>query len=203
VDPREILGKRRRPQRKYRVVSLIQSDLDALRRDGPPLEEWYSSYAPALFGYAARRVGRELAEDLTAQVFVEALESWSRFDPELGTPRTWLFAIATNLVRTHLRREQRSLDVFARTGVDPLELDPMLSTEGRLDAEGAWPQVADALRRLTPVDREVLLLHCFAELDYAEIGRTLGLPVGTVGSKMNRVRRKLRRRLHDAGRGGT
>jgi RNA polymerase sigma factor (sigma-70 family) len=182
------------------VVTLIQSDLDALERDGPPLEEWYAAHAPALFGYIARRVGRALAEDLTAQVFVEALESWSRFDPELGTPRTWLFAIATNLVRSHLRREQRSLDLFARTGVDPLELDPMRAAEARMAAEGEWPRVADALRRLTPIDREVLLLHCFAELDYAEIGRTLGLPVGTVGSKMNRIRRKLRRRLHDPGR---
>jgi RNA polymerase sigma-70 factor (ECF subfamily) len=182
------------------VVTLIQSDLDALQRNGQPLEEWYSSHAPALFGYIARRVGRELAEDLTAQVFVEALESWSRFDPELGTPRTWLFAIATNLMRTHLRKEQRSLDLFARTGADPLELDPMRAAEGRLDAEGEWPRVADALRRLTPIDREVLLLHCFAELDYADIGRTLGLPVGTVSSKMNRIRRKLRRRLHDMGR---
>lgn len=181
-------------------MTLIQTDLDSLDRDGPPLEEWYTAHAPALFGYIARRVGRALAEDLTAQVFVEALESWSRFDPELGTARTWLFAIATNLVRTHLRREQRALDVFARTGADPLELDPMRVAEGRLVAEGEWPRMADALRRLTPIDREVLLLHCFADLDYAEIGRTLGLPVGTVGSKMNRIRRKLRRRLHDPGR---
>lgn len=182
-------------------MSLIQTDLDSLEHGGPPLEAWYSAHAPALFGYIARRVGRELAEDLTAQVFVEALESWPRFDPERGSPRTWLFAIATNLVRSHLRREQRSLDVFARSGVDPLELDPMRAAEGRLAAREEWPRVADALRRLTPVDREVLLLHCFAELDYAEIGRTLGLPVGTVGSKMNRIRRKLRRRLHDPGAG--
>jgi RNA polymerase sigma factor (sigma-70 family) len=181
------------------VVTVIQPGFDSLEKDGPPLEEWYSAHAPALFGYIARRVGRALAEDLTAQVFVEAIESYPRFDPQLGTPRTWLFAIATNLVRAHLRREQRSLDLFARTGTDPLDLDPMRAAEGRLVAAGEWPRVADALRRLTPIDREVLLLHCFAELDYAEIGRTLGLPVGTVSSKMNRIRRKLRRRLRDPG----
>src|SRR5256886_11064927 len=50
------------------------------------------------------------------------------------------------LVRAQLRREQRALDLFARTGVDPLELDPMRAAEGRLDAEGAWPRVADGLR---------------------------------------------------------
>jgi RNA polymerase sigma-70 factor (ECF subfamily) len=177
------------------VVTLIQQDLNSVRPGGPPLEEWYAAHGPALFGYLARRVGRELAEDLTAQVFVEAIESWPRFDPELGTPRTWLFAIATNLARSHVRKEQRALDVLARTGRDPLDIDPMRATEGRLLAEHEWPRVADALRRLTPVDREVLLLHCFGELDYAEIGRTLGLPVGTVASKMNRIRRKLRSRL--------
>jgi RNA polymerase sigma factor (sigma-70 family) len=177
------------------VVTLIHPNLDSLPQDGPPLEEWYSAHAPALFGYIARRVGRDLAQDLTAQVFVEAIESWGRFDPELGTPRTWLFAIATNLVRSHLRREQRMLDLFARTGVDPLDVDPMRAAEGRLLAEREWPRVADAVRTLTPVDRDVLFLYCFAELDYADIGRTLGLPVGTVASKMSRVRRKLRRRL--------
>ena len=100
-------------------------------------------------------------------------------------------------MRSHLRREQRALDVLARTCRDPLDIDPMRAAEGRLLAEREWPRVADALRRLTPVDREVLLLYCFAELDYAEIGRTLGLPVGTVASKMNRIRRKLRGRLAD------
>jgi RNA polymerase sigma factor (sigma-70 family) len=185
------------PSRKYWVVNLIRSDLDSLDTDGPPLEEWYTAHAPALFGFFARRVGRELAEDLTAQVFVEALESYARFDPELGTPRIWLFAIAANLVRSHLRREQRGLDLFARTGTDPLDVDPMRAAEGRLLAEREWPRIADALRRLNPVDREVLYLYCFAELDYADISRTLGMPIGTVSSKMNRIRRKLRRRLHD------
>ena len=54
------------------MVTLTEFDLDALHDGGPPLEEWYLTYAPSLFGYAARRLGRAHAEDLTAQVVVEA-----------------------------------------------------------------------------------------------------------------------------------
>ncbi len=181
------------------MVTLTEFDLDALHDGGPPLEEWYLTYAPSLFGYAARRLGREGAEDLTAQVFVEALESYGRFDPERGSAKTWLFAIATNLIRNQLRREQRTLDVFARTGADPTAgaaaNDPLAVAESRMFAADEWPRVAEALRDLSPIDRDVLLLFCFAELDYREIADTLALPFGTVSSKMNRLRKKLRRRL--------
>jgi len=182
-------------------VTLTDYDLDALHDGGPPLEEWYASYSASLFGYIARRLGRTAAEDLTAQVFVEALESYHRFDPAKGSAKTWLFAIATNLVRSHLRKEQRALEVFARTGADPVADDPMRAADARLFAADQWPQVAAALDELSAVDRDVLLLYCFADLDYAEIGAALELPVGTVASKMNRIRTKVRKRLGDDPRG--
>jgi RNA polymerase sigma-70 factor (ECF subfamily) len=178
------------------VVTLTDDlALDALRPGGPPVEDWYALHAPAIFSFVARRVGRELAEDLTAQVFVEAIESWPRFDPERGTARTWLFAIATNLVRGHVRREQRALDVLARSGDDPLDDDAFRQADSRLLAEAERPRLAAALRDLAPIDREVLLLHCLADLDYRDIAAVLDLPVGTVASKLSRARRKLRAHL--------
>ena len=183
-------------------MTLTDLDLDALRQPGPPLEAWYTAHAPGIFGFLARRVGRERAEDLTAQVFVVALESWERYDPSRGTPRTWLFGIATNLMRNQVRHEQRGLEVAARSGIDPVDLDPMDPTEARIQAVGARPELAAALRDLAPVDREVLLLYCFADLDYHEIADVLDLPFGTVSSKMHRIRRKLRRRLGQASPGG-
>ncbi len=185
------------------MVTLTDFDLDALQAGGPPLEEWYAAHADALFGYIARRLGREAAEDLTAQVFVEALASWPRFDPAQGSAKTWLFAIATNLIRAQRRREQRNLDLLARSGVDPLAEDPIRGADSRVVAADQWPRVAAALRDLDPVDRDVLLLYCFAEMDYRDIGQALGLPEGTVASKMNRVRRKLRHRLGTSLEGGT
>jgi RNA polymerase sigma-70 factor (ECF subfamily) len=205
ADP-EILrkiGKKHGGANKYQVVTLTDFDLDALHDGGPPLEEWYARYAPSLFGYVARRLGRSLAEDITAQVFVEAIASYHRYDPARGTAKTWLFAIATNLVRSHLRREQRTLELFARTGVDPTADDPMRAADARLFAADQWPQLAAGLAELDPVDRDILLLYCFAELDYQEIAAALELPVGTVSSKMSRLRRKLRARLGDRSEGGS
>ena len=182
-------------------MTLTDLDLDALRQPGPPLEAWYTAHAPGIFGFLARRVGRELAEDLTAQVFVVAIESWERFDPERGTPRTWLFGIATNLMRNQVRHEQRGLELAVRSGVDPIDLDPMDRAETRVQAAEQRPEISAALRDLAPIDREVLLLYCFADLDYQEIADVLDLPFGTVSSKMHRIRRKLRRRLGPAASG--
>jgi RNA polymerase sigma factor (sigma-70 family) len=176
-------------------VTLTESDLNSLGNDGPPLEAWYAAHAPAIFSFLARRVGPHLGEDLTAQVFVEALESWERFDPELGTARAWLFGIATNLMRNQVRHEQRALELFALSGIDPVETNPMDAAEARLFAADEWPRVAAALRDLTPIDRDVLFLYCFGDLDYQDIAEALGLPFGTVSSKMHRIRRKIRRRL--------
>jgi RNA polymerase sigma-70 factor (ECF subfamily) len=184
------------------VVTLTEHNLDDLQKDGPPLEAWYAAHAPAIFSFLARRVGRHQAEDLTAQVFVEALEAHTRFDPERGTVRAWLFGIAQNLMRNQVRKEQRAFEVFARSGFDPIDDDPMGAAESRLVATDEWPGVAAALADLAPLDRDVLFLYCFGELDYAEIGEALGLPVGTVSSKMHRIRKKLRRRLPAPGTGG-
>jgi len=183
------------------VVTLTDFDLDALHDGGPPLAEWYASYSAGLFGYIARRLGRELAEDLTAQVFVEALESYHRFDPDRGSAKTWLFAIATNLIRSHLRKERRALEIFAKTSTDPITDDAMRVAESRMFAADDWPRVAAALNDLNPIDRDVLLLYCFGDLDYSEIAAALDMPVGTVASKMNRIRTKLRKRLGEDPRG--
>ena len=89
----------------------------------------------------------------------------------------------------------KALGPGAMGGVDPVDVDPMDATEARIQAVGQRPEIAAALRDLAPIDREVLLLYCFADLDYHEIADVLDLPFGTVSSKMHRIRRKLRRRL--------
>src|SRR5690606_39192680 len=82
-------------------------------------ERLYRDHAAPVFGYLARRVGPDLAEDLTAQTFVEAWAGRERFDPRKGAGVAWLFGIAVNQLRRHRRREAYQLTAFARTGVDP------------------------------------------------------------------------------------
>lgn len=116
----------------------------------------YSEHADGLFGYLARRVGPELAEDLLADTFVEAMASVSSFDPERGSVRTWLFGIASNLVRRHWRTEERRLRALARDAASPVTgIDPLLtvtSVVDRVDAATEVDALIDELGRARSVD---------------------------------------------------
>lgn len=139
--------------------------------------------------YLARRVGTELADDLAASTFTIAFEQRRRFRTEAELARPWLFGIATNLIRAHRRAEQRLLDTLAGLG-------SQLAVGAGEAGESPHGQVlAVALAELPRDQRDVLLLHAWAELSYEEIADTLGIPLGTVRSRLSRARGHLRARL--------
>lgn len=90
------------------------------------------------------------------------------------------------------------LRAYARTGVDPVLADDDSAVE-RIDAEARHRELADALAQLRPDEREILLLHAWADLADSEIAAALGLPVGTVKSRLSRTRERLRNQLGDVG----
>src|SRR6185369_8165611 len=72
---------------------------------GEEFEALYEEHAQALFGFLAYRTGdRAVAEDLVAEAFERVLRAWRRFDPRQANRKTWLYAIALNCFRDHLRR---------------------------------------------------------------------------------------------------
>ncbi len=158
-------------------------------------EAIFDRHYAAIHGYLVRRVGRDVADDLAADTFVEAFRARSRYDPARPDARPWLFGIAANLVRGQARHERRQLVAFSRTGVDPL-VDDQEEISARLDAHRA---VAHALAALAAKDRETLLLHTWAELSYEEIAIALDVPIGTVRSRLNRARRQVRELLVASG----
>lgn len=97
-------------------------------------------------------------------------------------------------LRGERRRERRELRAWARTGADPVVAD-LDEPERRLDARADRPRLAAALADLPHENREVLLLFAWAELSYEEISAALGIPVGTVRSRMARCRARLQGRL--------
>jgi RNA polymerase sigma-70 factor, ECF subfamily len=155
-----------------------------------------AEFAP-LHRYLARRLGASTADDLAAETFSVAFRSWDRLDPERPV-RPWLYGIAANLVRHHWRKERRMLRAYARTGVDPVLAEDDEAVE-RADADARHRELAGALAGLRRDEREVLLLHAWAELTDAEIGAALDLPVGTVKSRLSRTREKLRNQLTAVG----
>jgi RNA polymerase sigma factor (sigma-70 family) len=146
--------------------------------------------------YLARRVGAEPADDLAAEVFAQAFRVRARYRAETADARPWLYGIAANLLFKHRRGEARRLRALARSrpAADELDLD---GAHARADAAALGPRVAAALRAMEPRDREVLLLFAWAELTYTEIATALAIPTGTVRSRLNRARARMRRELGD------
>jgi RNA polymerase sigma factor (sigma-70 family) len=160
----------------------------------------YDRHAAALHWYVARRLGEGAADDIVAETFLAAFAKRSRFDPAAARDaRPWLYGIASNLIGKHTRSEVRMLRAYARTGTDPV-LTPTAVTPGdgvlaRVDSSAAARELARALATLSAGDREVLLLVAWADLSYAEAATALAIPVGTVRSRLNRARSKLRAAL--------
>ncbi|MER5627577.1 RNA polymerase sigma factor [Streptosporangium sp. NPDC002544] len=156
----------------------------------------YDRYFVEIHRYAAGRLGSQIADDVAAETFLVAFRRRETFDPTRGTVRPWLYGIATNLVAQHRRSETRRLEAFQRASVDG-EVDEGYEERvaTRLAAAGVRGPLASALSGLSDGDRDVLLLVALADLSYEEVSQILHIPFGTVGSRLNRVRRKLRAAL--------
>jgi RNA polymerase sigma factor (sigma-70 family) len=185
--------------------------VDRPQLDGPrPAEIFavlFDRHARPLHRYLARRVGGDIANDLVSETFLVALNHRHRYDPALATARAWLFGIATNLLRTHVRSEVRGLRATARAAAAADSPGHDTAVADRVDAQARVRRLAAALAELSTSDRDVLLLTSWAGFDSTEVAAALDIPVGTVRSRLHRVRRKLRavdpHRTHDTTDGGS
>ncbi|MEV0004609.1 RNA polymerase sigma factor [Micromonospora sp. NPDC050980] len=150
----------------------------------------FDRHAVAVHRYLARRIGQP-ADDLLAETFLVAFRQRAAYRPEVGV-RPWLFGIATNLLRRHVRSEERRYRALARFAA--AEPTPPVVEESidRLDARALRRDLASALASLHRRDRDVLLLTAWAELSYEQIAAVLDVPVGTVRSRLHRARRLTR-----------
>jgi RNA polymerase sigma-70 factor, ECF subfamily len=159
-------------------------------------ERLYSAEAAGLFSFLAYRTGdRALAEDLLADAFERALRARGRFDRRRGSEKTWLYAIALNVLRDHARRaaaEGRALD---RVGSDPnlqserqKGSDPLAAVEHR-------DELSRGLAALTAEEREAVALRFGAEMTVPEIAKLLREPLTTMEGRVYRALRKLRAAL--------
>jgi RNA polymerase sigma-70 factor, ECF subfamily len=158
-------------------------------------ERLYEEHAANLYAFLASRSGDTvLAEDLVADTFERALRARRRFDRRRASMKTWLYAIALNLLRDRMRRvnaEQRALErVGAERGFDP---------GSPLDAIDERERLSRALARLSPPEREAIALRYGADLTLREIARVAGEPRSTIEGRVYKALDKLRDELRDAG----
>jgi len=154
----------------------------------------FDTYARPLHRYLARRIGPDTAHDLVSETFLVALDQRHSYDPRRAAVRSWLYGIATNLLRRQVRQELRRLRAVARSAGQARDAESSHDSRvaDRVDAAALATQLAGALAELPEGDRDVLLLTSWAGLDTSEVADVLGIPPGTVRSRLHRVRKWLR-----------
>jgi RNA polymerase sigma-70 factor (ECF subfamily) len=170
----------------------LESDASVIARSASRPEAFgaiFDRHFTAIHAYLSRRVGQSRADDLAASTFTVAFERRHSFRDEADSARPWLFGIATNLLRNERRSEWRTLRVLTR-----LDARPVAEPVG---ATGIDPLLAALLSQMEADQRDVLLLYAWGELSYDEIAASLGIPVGTVRSRLARAREHLRRTMAD------
>ncbi len=157
----------------------------------------FDRHAGAIHRYVLRRLGQEVADDLVSETFLVAFRKRGRYDTSRSDARPWLYGIVTRLIDGHRRAEARKYRALARTGVDPVVADLDEEVASQVTAQSTRRDLADAFARLAKGDRDVLFLFAWQELSYEQIAEALAIPVGTVRSRLNRARRKVRESLYD------
>ncbi len=156
----------------------------------------YEDNVRAVYAFFAYSVPSEVAEDLTATTFEHVVRSWSRFDPAYARPRTWIMAIARNVLTDHFRRQAYrhtiSLDQYPALAASLVSSDDPAASCLSLDLVRDW------LARLKPREREVLALRFAADLSAADIAPQLGLSEANVHQISSRALRRLHEELPSA-----
>jgi RNA polymerase sigma factor (sigma-70 family) len=139
--------------------------------------------------YLSFRVGSDLADDLTAETFLQAFKGRVNYDPSRRSVSAWLFCSATNLVRHHRRDEQRCLrlDCKAALGEPAFPLGEDFSEQIATRSE-----LSEVIADLDRNTRDVVPVVAGAGLTYAETAVALAIPVGTVRSRLSRARIRAR-----------
>ena len=160
----------------------------------------FDEYAHAVYNLGFRLTADwSAAEEVVSLTFLEAWRLRGRIDPGGEPLRPWLLGIAANVSRNLARASRRHQAALSRLPPPPPVPDFADELAGRLDDEARLREVGKALGGLRRGEREVIALCVWAGLDYATAARALGVPVGTVRSRLSRARRKLRKLVPAAG----
>ncbi|REF36616.1 RNA polymerase sigma factor [Thermasporomyces composti] len=193
---------------RLETADLSDGDLWRAAAKGDPsaFGTLFERHSDAVYNHCFRRTGSwEAAEDLTSVVFLEAWRRRREVSLSGESILPWLLAVANNVVRNRdrsLRRHRRLLAKLPPAVVTP---DPAEEAVSRVDDERTMRRILQVFSRLLPDEQDVLALCVWAGLSYTDAAVALGVPVGTVRSRLSRAREHLRRLAElgvDAGRTG-
>ncbi|MGW5719878.1 RNA polymerase sigma factor [Amycolatopsis sp. NPDC003865] len=145
--------------------------------------------------YLVRRLGSTAADDVLADTFLIAFSKRAKFDLSRPDARPWLYGIATNLVSRQWRSEVRELKLRQAVGPPGVDDGHADRVAEQVTAQALGADLDRALAKLRPRERDVLLLVAAEGLGYQEVAEALAIPVGTVKSRLNRARGRVRAEL--------
>jgi RNA polymerase sigma factor (sigma-70 family) len=154
--------------------------------------EIFDRHAHAIFRFLGRRIGPDDAGDLLSEVFLAAFEARRRYDRDRTSALPWLYGIASNLLSKHHRHRASELRALERVLDRSDPHDHADSVTASVDAQIELRAMAKLLEELPTIERDALLLYAWEDLTYREVADALGVPTGTVRSRLNRVRQRLR-----------
>lgn len=173
----------------------MSTDSEILSQSRTPsaFAELFEKHSASVAAFVRRRVGTDAVEDVLSETFLVAFRRRAHFDDWWDSARPWLLGIASRVLKKYRADEARQWYAAASSATRE-----EFSNEGgidgatrRLDAEAAVRNLAPRIAALSSRDRETLLLYAWGGLTQEEVAFALGVPVGTVGSRLNRIRRKL------------
>lgn len=178
------------------AIPNVSTDSEILlqSRDSPSaFAGLFERHSAAIAAFIRRRIGADAVEDVLSETFLVAFRRRADFDAAWVSARPWLLGIASRVLKKYRADEARQWRAAASSarreefshegGIDGLSQ--------RLDAAAALRELAPRIAALSPRDRETLLLYAWGNLTQEEVGVALGIPVGTVASRLSRIRRKL------------
>ncbi len=159
--------------------------------DGAQFMQVFERHYHSIRRYLQSRAGVEAGEELASETFAAAFELRHTYDQRYPSAKPWLFGIATNQLRRHIRRERSRLSAQAH-----LLMERGTAAESEADDRlDAAILASEAIGSLSSGERDTILLYAIGELSYREISVALGVPLGTVQSRLNRARRRMREQV--------
>jgi RNA polymerase sigma factor (sigma-70 family) len=181
----------------------VDNDLELLKRclagENRAWESLLTLHSRKIYNLCYRFTGRPTeAEDLTQEVFIKVFQTLKSYDQAQGTFSTWLARVARNHLVDHYRRTKRDR-ATSSLDEEPGELEsrpsPGAGPAAGVESRERREFLQEGLNKLSPDLREAVILRDLHDLDYDEIAKVLGVPAGTVKSRINRGRLELARVL--------
>lgn len=185
---------------RVRESGVGPEQLHLIATDPEIFEAFYREHIDGIQGFVARRVGNpEQAADLTAEVFLAAINAAHRYRPARGAPKAWLYGIARTAVAADRRQiaRQHAREERLRTGA-MLDMNDVAQIEARIEAAAKLRSLYEAMDRLTGTERAILELVAIDELSLTEAAAAAGVRPVTARVRLHRARRKLRAELEAA-----